>query len=291
MALVSPASWPDERAVTELANTLASWGLRVSVGAHAGDRLGFLAGSDEDRIADLNTAIRNSEIRAIIATQGGCGSLRLARGVDLAALASDPKPILGYSDITSLHLLWHVSGVPSLHGAIVGKYGDHVRRLLMDAAATAVTGDDAALSASLTTSGRAEGIILGGNLEMLARAVGVVDFDLSGGILMLEINKAAGLGMVDRAMTQLVLSGALTGVTGIAVGSIDQFAGYEDRGWNILDVLHSHLDALGVPVLGGLPFGHIDDPVTVPLGVAAVLDADDRTLVVSSVVAGEHARG
>src|SRR6185437_12066250 len=200
------------------------------------------------RLEDLNAAIRNPEIRAIVATRGGCGSFRLTKGVDLVALVKDPKPIVGFSDITALHHLWHTVQVPSLHGAISGKHRDDVRRILMDGGTTTVTSEPGALSADLTTRGRSEGIVFGGNLEMLARAVGVVPFDLAGCILMLEINKAAGLGMVDRALTQLIYSGALDGIIGVALGSIDQFQGFEDRGWNILDVLH-HLDGLHVPIL------------------------------------------
>jgi muramoyltetrapeptide carboxypeptidase len=154
--------------------------------------------------------------------------------------------LVGYSDITALHQVWNTAGVPVLHGAIAGAHGDHVRRLLMEDADTVVDADAGALSAELTTAGSAEGPLFGGNLEMLARSVGVVDFDLSGGIFLLEINRAAGLGMVDRALTQLRYSGTLDGIAGVALGSIDQFAGYEDRGWTIVDTLRDHFDALGV---------------------------------------------
>ncbi|MFJ4295615.1 hypothetical protein [Curtobacterium sp. NPDC089689] len=152
----------------------------------------------------------------------------------------------------------------------------------MEGAQTTVDADASALSARLTTTGHAEGALFGGNLEMLARSVGVVDLDLAGRIFLLEINRAAGLGMVDRALTQLRYSGALDGVAGVALGSIHQFAGYEDRGWTILDTLRDHLDALGVPVLGGLPLGHIEDLVTVPLGTHAVLDVDHGRLITSA---------
>lgn len=272
VALVSPASWPDDAAPSWMVDQLQAWGLRVVVGEHVLDRRGYLAGRDDDRLADLNRAIRDPEIRAVIATRGGCGSSRLVHGVDVDALRADPKPLLGYSDITALHLVWHAAGVPALHGAVAGRHSDQVRRLLMEDAEAVVTADPSALSAALTTPGRAEGVLVGGNLEMLARAVGVVPLDLADAILLLEINKAAGLGMVDRALTQLRLSGSLDGVAGVALGSIDQFAGFEDRGWTILEVLRDHLDALGVPVLGGLPLGHLDDLVTVPLGVPATLD-------------------
>ncbi|MBC3761278.1 hypothetical protein H7K62_06190 [Quadrisphaera sp. RL12-1S] len=90
--------------------------------------------------------------------------------------------------------------------------------------------------------------------------------------------------MVDRALTQLRLSGALDGVAGVAVGSFDEFAGFSDRSWTVLDTLHDLLDDLGVPLLGGLPLGHLPDPVPVPVGVPAVLDAGAGTLVVAPAV-------
>lgn len=132
--------------------------------------------------------------------------------------------------------------------------------------------------AALTTTGRATGRLAGGNLEMLARGVGVLDVELGGHVLLVEINRAAGLGMVDRALTQLIDSGSLDGIVGVAVGTLEGFDDYRDRGWDVLDVLRDRLGLLGVPILAGLPLGHDPDPVTVPLGVRCELDADAGTL-------------
>jgi len=285
VVVVSPSSWPDSRAELDpLLDSLQSWGLRPELGAHVVDRRGYLAGTDADRLTDLNQALHDPGVRAVIASTGGCGSLRLLREVDADALARDPKPLVGYSDITALHQLWRRSGVPALHGAVDGAHRDAVREQLMDAGPTLVRDDPGAITAALTTTGRASGDLVGGNLEMLARTVGVVETSWQGCILLVEANKAAGLGMVDRALTQLRLSGALDGITGVAVGSFEEFAGYRDREWTIVDTLHDLLDDLGVPVLGGLPLGHLPDPVPVPLGVPAVLDADVGQLTVGALV-------
>lgn len=282
VAIVSPASWPAESLPRSIANQLEAWGLRAAIAPHVHDRRGYLAGTDSERAADLNDAIRDPHVRAIFASTGGCGSFRIAPDVDIDALRADPKVLVGYSDITALHDVWRAAGVPSLHGAIGGAHTDHVRRILMDDAETLVNVDPTALSAQLTSEGRAEGPLYGGNLEMLSRAVGVAQFNLRGAIFMVEIPKALGLGMVDRAMTQLRCSGALDGIAGVAVGDINQFAGYEDRGWTVLDTLRDHLDPLGVPVLGGLPLGHIEDFVTVPLGTRATLNVNQARLTVSA---------
>lgn len=285
IALVSPASWSDDSWLVQSVATVESWGFRARVGHHAADRLGYMAGSDRARAADLNAAIRDPEVRAILTLRGGCGSLRLLADVDTDALRADPKPIIGFSDITALHQLWHRAGVPSVHGAVAGARASTVRRLLVGGRSEPVRSERGQYGADLTTTGTASGPLAGGNLEMLARSVGVVDNDLDGHVLLLEINRAAGLGMVDRALTQLLLSGALAGISGVAVGVLEGFEGYQDRGWTVLDVLHDRLGPLGVPILAGLPLGHLEDPVSVPLGVECELDADAGTLLFAPMTA------
>ena len=106
---VSPASPPERIAVARGAEILSSWGLRVELGAHVFDTMGhYLAGSDEDRLADINEAIRDPGLRAIFSTRGGKGSYRIAHALDFEAMSRDPKPLVGFSDITILHVaLWH----------------------------------------------------------------------------------------------------------------------------------------------------------------------------------------
>ncbi len=278
VALLTPASWASDAWIDETAQRITDWGWRVRLGAHVRDRLGYLAGGDADRLSDLHAAIHDPEVRAIVCATGGCGSLRLARGLDLDALRADPKPIVGFSDITALHLLWQRAGVVSLHGAVAGNRADAVRDLLLGNVPGVLHADQAQYGAVLTTRGRATGWLAGGNLEMLARSVGVVEVSFAGHVIVLEVNRAAGLGMVDRALTQLVDSGTLDKVSGIALGVLEGFDGYRDRGWDVLDVLRDRLGLLGVPILAGLPLGHTPNPVTVPLGVGCELDADAGTL-------------
>lgn len=287
VALVSPASWPEDHELGECVDRLESWGLRAELGQHLEDRVGYLAGSDVDRAADVDTALRDVNIRALIAVRGGCGSLRLLRDIDLIALGRDPKPLVGFSDITALHRAWHTVGVATLHGTVHGSHAEDVRQQLFGGTPAPVIADPAELTAPLTTSGTATGVLFGGNVEMLARSVGILPLDLRGHILLLEANRAAGLGMIDRALTQLILSDSLEGITGIAIGRFDGFDGYEDRGWTICDVLQDRLAPLDVPVLGGLPIGHGPDPRTVPMGVHARLDADLGTLTTTPALSDQ----
>lgn len=179
IALVSPASWSERAQIEETTAAIESWGFRPRLGAHVHDRLGYLAGADEDRLADLNDAIRAPDVRAIVCLRGGCGSFRLLHGVDVDALEADPKPLVGFSDITALHRVWHLHGVPSLHGAVAGTHQDVVRDVLTGGTPPTVATDLQQFGAELTTRGRVSGPLFGGNLEMLARSVGVLEFCIS----------------------------------------------------------------------------------------------------------------
>jgi muramoyltetrapeptide carboxypeptidase len=116
--LVSPASTPSRESVDRMVRHLSSLGLEVELGAHVFDRLGYLAGRDEDRLADVNDALRDPRVRAVIATRGGKGAYRIAAHLDFDAARNDPKLVVGFSEITFIELaLLRALGLCSLHGA------------------------------------------------------------------------------------------------------------------------------------------------------------------------------
>lgn len=285
--LVSPASYPEASWIEESVGILEGWGLIAEVAEHALARWGYMAGRDSERLADLNEAFRDPAVRAVITTGGGAGAYRVADDIDFDAVRADPKPVVGFSDITYLHLaIWRHCRVPGIHGCLAGTTAVRtVRQLLMTTDPLVLNRDTAAVSAAIHVAGRARGRLIGGNLTAVATSVGVRLPDLSGAILFLEAHREIGLGLVDRQLTQLVRSKALDGVAGIALGSFHGFADRKDRGWTVLDVLHDRLATLGVPVLGGLFCGHDlagadggPDQCAIPVGSMAVLDADQGSL-------------
>ena len=292
--LVSPASAPDEGWLTESIAILESWGLVAEVAPHAMDSLGFMAGADRDRLADLNDAFADPDVRAIVTTRGGAGACRIVDDIDFAAVIADPKPLVGFSDITYLHLsLLHRCSLTSIHGCLAGPTARAtVRQLLMTTEPLTLHRDPATASVALEVPGRATGRVIGGNLLAMATSVGVRLPDLSGAILFLEDHRAVGLGTLDRQLTQLVASGSLDGIAGIALGSFECSRDYGDvGGWTVPDIVQHHLGALGVPVLGGLFAGHNlrnadgeDDQSALPLGTEATLDTEAGTLSVGPVV-------
>lgn len=275
---VSPASTPDRLGVLLRAAILESWGLRVDFGAHAFDKRAYLAGSDAERLDDFNLALRDPAVRAIFATRGGKGSYRIADHLDFDAARRDPKFVVGFSDITVLHLsLLKQCGLVGLHGALAGDEG----QVLADSAAALqsilfsnepvmIRSRAGEPTAALTTSGGARGRLIGGNLSLIATAAGWALPPLEGAILLIE-DVGTYLGQVDRQFTMLRKSGALRGLAGVAVG---QFTGFENSGsLTIIDLLGEHLAELGVPILGGLPLGHGEHPLSVPVGAVAEIDA------------------
>ncbi|WP_432939573.1 S66 peptidase family protein [Kribbella sp. CA-253562] len=288
---VSPSSRPDRALVTRGAELLASWGLEVELGRHVFDQDGYRAGTDEHRLADLDEAFRDPGVRAIFATSGGKGAFRISQRIDFDAVRRDPKPLVGYSDVTALHLaLWNACGVSAIHGPLVSwrdHYGpdcaDTLRSALMTTAGIVIRQQPDEPTAALTTGDTATGTLIGGNLAALAYGVGSDLKGLDGGILLIEANNIGdGIGQVDRQLTQLIKSGVLRGLRGVAVG---QVLGFDDLdGWSVIDVLRDRLGELAVPVLGGLPVGHGPQPATVPLGTTATIDPRAGVLTVGPAV-------
>jgi muramoyltetrapeptide carboxypeptidase len=268
---------------------LEGWGLRVEFGAHIFDRLGhFLAGSDEDRLADINDALRDPGVRAIFTTRGGKGAYRIAHALDFAAARKDPKPLVGYSDITILHLaLWHECRLATFHGPHGGwdrhYYGadaaERLRRALMEPEPVTIRQDKYEITAKVIVEGMASGVLMGGNLNVIGRSVGWACPSFAGSILFIEAIDTY-IGQIDGTLTQLRRSGCLDGITGIAVGQFIRSAEPKAGKWSVIDVLNDQLGQLGVPILGGLPIGHGPHPPTVPLGTMATLDTSERTLTI-----------
>jgi muramoyltetrapeptide carboxypeptidase len=282
IALVAPSGAVSEDEVAAAVRTVEEWGLRARAGRHALGRHSFHSGTDAERLADLNEALRDPSVRGILCLRGGYGLQRIVDEVDFAAAGADPKPMMGYSDITALHVaLWCEAGLPTVHGPTAGhlfKGADGARRVLMSGDPVTLAADPTESTFSVRVGGRAEGTLLGGNLTILASTAGTRHrLDPHGTILLIEdVNEAPY--RIDRALVQLRRAGWLDGLAGVAIG---QFTRCVDATYRRTteEVLAEHFGER-IPVLGGLPIGHGERQTAVALGVPAVLDATAGTLVV-----------
>jgi muramoyltetrapeptide carboxypeptidase len=246
------------------------------------DRSGFLAGSDARRLDELNRALADPDLSAIVAARGGYGLTRIAHLADYGALLRHPKWIVGFSDITALHVEAQSVGVASLHGpnaAGLGRSDAWTRGRFLNAleSPTAALHFDGLQTLS---SGVASGVLTGGNLSLLFTCQASGRLHLPPAAILVIEDVAEASYRIDRMLSALLASGALDRVTGVVVGD---FTDCPDgpHGVPVRSVLAEHLGALGVPVVTGLRFGHERWNEFVPLGVDAELDADAGRLVVS----------
>jgi muramoyltetrapeptide carboxypeptidase len=290
VALVAPAGPLLDRDDLQRAEALCRALDYVPVlGDHAAGRHGYLAGTDEDRLADLNGAIADPAIDAIWCIRGGYGVTRILDRVAFEPLWKRPKIILGYSDITALLLAGvRHAGLVTFHGptarAPMPAFSRwHFERVLATAepagrlgrlpqpAGVLVPKDNRIL---VIRPGLAEGPLMGGNLSLLQCLVGTAHLpDLDGAILFLE-DIGEDLYRVDRMLAHLRAAGVLARLAGVAVGRFTDLKRHmSDGAFGFDEVLATYFEPLGVPVAFGFPIGHIDDQWTLPLGVRARLDA------------------
>lgn len=255
------------------------------IGEHAREKHSYFAGHDDERLSDLNTALRDDSIDAIWCLRGGYGAMRLLDGLDYEALRRRPKALIGYSDITAFHCAVSTRcGLSSIHGPTArSRLTPFAERSLRAAVTRDADPCGTAPKAKVLHGGRARGHLMGGNLALLAALHGTpYQPRYDGSILVLEdVNEAPY--RVERMLLQLRLSGALQSCAAIAFGSFTN-TGEKDEGLGgtrSLDVvLQEAADRAGVPALSGIPMGHIDDQWSLPLGMEAELDADEKRLTV-----------
>ena len=286
VALVAPAGplqKPEELARAQ-ENTRA-FGWEPVIALHAGDRTGYLAGHDRDRLNDINAALRDPNIDAVWILRGGYGMSRILTGIDYDALSRMPKAIIGYSDATALHAaVQRKCGLITYHGPTAREQLSDFSRDSFERAVIKQTDScGTAPEAREINPGSAEGRLVGGNLAVLSSLCGTPYMpDLTDGILILEdINEPVY--RIDRMLQQLKLSGALIGCRAIVFGACVKCPDDAGGGARAFDeVLGEIAHGLGVPCIAGIPVGHIDAQWTIPLGATGTLDTKTRTLAVTS---------
>lgn len=293
VGLISPAGAVyDPYDVAEVQDVLAGFGLQTRLGSNALKRRGYLAGTDEERAADVMEMFADDGIDGIVALRGGWGVARMLPLIDYDVIARNPKIVMGYSDITALLLaIYARTGLVTFHGPVGmstwrGFSGDGVREILFDGQAPLLQNPAPAsypvpADERIRTirSGTARGRLAGGNLSVLASMVGS-DFlpDWQGHLLFLE-DVDERVYRIDRMLTHLKLAGILDAVEGVIWGHCSRCTAGGGYGSLTLDeVLQDHLEPLGKPVFYGSAIGHIRDKFTVPVGIEAEMDAAAGTI-------------
>ena len=261
IAIISPSSATDTATINGGIRTLEKWGYRCVVGRNAlNDYHGF-AGTIDERLSDLLWALRESSVKAIMCSRGGDGATHLLSRLSPDTLRQYPKLIIGFSDITALLCAEARVGVKGIHGSMchaINTYEGNdtvsqcLRRMLQ--------GDLPEYRVAphpLNVEGRAEGIVVGGNLSVYNDLAGS-DFDpllLSGIILFME-DTGEGMSKVDRMLHNMEMRGLLKNVRGIIVGQFSKDKHPENGFDDMYEMLHEYLRHYNIPICYDFPVGH-----------------------------------
>lgn len=299
VGLITPATYvadPDRLIIAE--RTVRYFGLKPKIGANVRRREGYLGGSIEERLADLHQMFADPEVKAVFPIRGGYGSAQLLDRIDYELIRRSPKILVGYSDITALHLAIHGrTGLVTFHGPVtMSGFSDYTqnnfRRALFEAKPLGGLTNPPESNPlrpghilRAVCPGRARGRLTGGNLSLVCALMGTpFEIETRGRILFLE-DVGEQPYAIDRMLTQLRLSGKLEQAAGIIFGECSdcrprEFQPSFESTLSLGEVVDRILGGLKIPVLSGLTIGHTNDQLTLPLGVAATLDADQGELTI-----------
>jgi muramoyltetrapeptide carboxypeptidase len=295
LGLIAPGSFISQAELDESVANLEQLGFKVKFNKTILDKSGYLAGEDKVRAADINMMFADKSVKGIICARGGYGCNRILPLLDYDTIRNNPKVLCGYSDITSLiSAIFSKTGLVGFHGPVgISTFNDfsvkYFKDVLMSTKSNVVLKsaveetDNTDYDRYTIRSGTAEGILVGGNLSILASLLGTpYDMNYDNKIIYLE-EVGEEPYRVDRMLTELMLAGKFKHASGIAIGV---FKNCEPRkrnasfssSFSLKEVLFDRLFDLGIPVVYGLSFGHITNKFTLPTGINARLNVTEQTI-------------
>lgn len=284
VTILSPSRQIKETHLSTAISTLQSWGLEVVLAEHVFDKEGYFAGKDKDRLKDLQSAIDDNDCAAIFCARGGYGLSRIIDKLDLASLKTRPKWIVGFSDITALHLKLNKQDMVSIHGLMPVQFEyagteksiESLKNLLFKQ-----KGSIAAEYHSANKNGIAKGELVGGNLSLLVDSLGTAtEIGTENKILFVEeIDEY--LYKIDRMFNHLKRAGKLKNLAGLIVGGFSQMKDTHIPFGKILEtVILEKLEGPYFPVAFNFPIGHESLNMAVPVSHQVLLEVNhDQSLL------------
>ena len=281
IALISPSYYTPDSTIQKTAKIIEEWGFKPVVGKNV-DKLeaGKLSGTAEERAEAFIDALKDTSIKAILCNRGGYGTIQLVDLIDLKMVKQNPKWLIGYSDITTLHALQTKAGVMSIHGTMstsIAKTGgkDDNSTLLRDLLKGSVPTYKVPKH-EFNQKGSAEGILVGGNMSTFVPLVATSDIDIfsNDGLILFMEEIGENLRNIDRMFNSLELHGVMENVKGVILGE------FVDSGTDLAfesteEMLSKYLKKYNIPVMCGFPAGH--DDVNLPLIMGAKVKMDVKS--------------
>lgn len=284
IALVCPSGFMPIQKVQTCIQTLQEWGYKVVLGKTVGLQYHYFAGTDTERLADLQAILDNPAIDAVLCARGGYGLSRIVDAVDFTAFLQHPKIIIGFSDITVLHARLQRMGIPSLHAPMAGAFNEGGAERASVASLKAVLAGNRihyTIPANhFNRIGMAQAALVGGNLSIIAHLVGSVDaLQAAGKILVIE-DVGEYWYHIDRMLVQLKRAGLLQSLAGLLVGG---FTEMKDTtipfGKSLEEIVLEHVSEYHYPVAFHFPVSHGESNLAVKLGVNYQLIVSEKEVV------------
>ena len=283
IGIAGPASPVTQSDFSVMQTRLHNMGYNVKFANHALKNYGTFAGNDEERAADIMAMFHDDEVKAILCLRGGYGSARILDKLDYEWIKAHPKLLIGYSDITSLHVaLNQKAGLVTAHAPMAIVLNNpamdnySLEQLIAGIQNNAAIGEvtlPQGTELKTVVSGNAQGRIIGGNLTNIAALCGTpYELKGEGNILFIEETDEYSYN-IDRMLQQLYQNGLLTSVNGIVYGDFTDCP-TDDGDFSTTEVLNYYAKLSGKPVIKGLPAGHGRHNMFLPLGVSATLKAN-----------------
>jgi len=290
VAVTAPASPTNLWEIHNGINFFKKMGCKIISGKSVNERqykYKYFSASDEERAKEFMGFIQDKSVDCILCARGGYGSMRILPLLDYEVIRQNPKIIIGFSDITILiNSILKKSGVVTFHGAVASTYFQQqsveiIKKLIFNNQKFTPVKITFPTVQTLA-SGVAEGQLVGGNLTMLISSLGTpYEIDTQGKILLIEEVQEEPY-KIDKMLSHLWLAGKLQEAAGIVVGYIKNIDSkrnfFPDYSFTIREVFESRIKPLQIPAIIGLPFGHFDNKLLLPLGVKAELNASLKTL-------------
>lgn len=277
-----------ERAVKETERM----GFKVKLGESAGQKYGYLSGTDEIRARDINHMFADDEVDAIVCLRGGYGAMRILDQLNYELIARHPKIFMGFSDITALHIaLLNRCDLATFHGPMAAANWagtplddfsrESMYRALMSTEPVGELRNPEGDQRQTVNPGQAEGRLVGGNLMLIVSSLGTPwEIDTKGRIIFIE-EVGERTYCVDRMLTQLRLAGKFEDCAGVVFGDFaDCPVEYPEFGLTLEEIIRDVVAPSGKPIFSGLRCGHCTPKLTLPFGVKCRMDADECTLTV-----------
>jgi muramoyltetrapeptide carboxypeptidase len=284
VAVTAPANGVFRKnAVSQFKARLNRLGFKVELGKTLYEYHGNMAGPDDLRASELMQYFTDEQIKGIFTMRGGWGCGRILPMLDFDRIKQNPKVIIGFSDITSLLIaIYAKTGMITFHGPVGYRYWNafttsSFKKVLMQKSESLQLSNASNDRYKVKTinSGKARGKLIGGNLTVVSSMIGTAYTpDWEGKILFLE-DIGEEPYRIDRMLTQLRLSGVFDKINGFIFGQCAAcLPPIQSQSFTLLDVLQQHMKPLNIPAYMGASIGHIENKMTLPIGVNAELDAD-----------------